>query len=282
MKQLYLTLDFEEDGGSATSGKTYFCHENSADLIRLVKERNLQVIIFVTGEILDNHQRLLDPYLKEENHFQFGSHAYNHDAVYQSVEQRLHNIQKGLDAYSLFFSRQPCIYRAPDGIISKAEVEFLDKNQIHFGANIFPCFFPGRFNNLHIPRTPFKYKELNFHEIPFSTTKLLRIPISLSYIQLTGLNFFKLLMLAERPEMIVFDFHLHDIYPQKWYSEHRLPLLPKVAYYKNTVGNHAINVLKNTLSLFDRYGYKSQALDKLLGSITAGHLQEISLNEVFR
>jgi hypothetical protein len=246
------------------------------DFIHFVKTHNLKVTLFITGEILEQRGKLLVPYIAEKEHFQFEIHAYNHDDVYNSIPDRINNIRKGLNAYTHFFQKIPRIYRAPNGIISREEIEFLVQHKVYYGSSIFPTFIPGRFNNLRFPRTPFKVCGLNFTEIPFTTTKVLRIPIALSYIQLFGLHFFKTLMMFEKPNDIVFDFHLHDMYPKEWYSKHKLPLVPKLAYYRATFDNYAWITLAKTLSFFKRHEYRFEVINTLVDELNKDNLQEFS------
>lgn len=276
MRRIFLTLDFEEDGGSVSQLKTYYCHSQSLDFIQFVRKHNLKVTLFITGEILNQRRELLAPYIAAKDFFQFEIHANNHEDVYNPISDRINNIRKGLNAYTHFFQKTPRIYRAPDGIISRKEIEFLVQNKIYYGSSIFPTFIPGRFNNLRFPRTPFKVYGLDFTEIPFTTTKILRMPIALSYIQLFGFPFFKTLMLFEKPADIVFDFHLHDMYPKEWYSKHKLPLIPKLAYYRAAFDNYAWTTFVKTLAFFKRNEYRFEGIHTLLDELDEDSLREFS------
>ena len=76
--------------------------------------------------------------------------------------------------------RSPLGYRAPLGKVTKEEIIFLQNNDIRFDSSIFPTLFPGRFNRLAFPVSPFLVGGSSFMEIPISVIPRMRIPIGLS------------------------------------------------------------------------------------------------------
>ncbi len=280
-KKIYITLDFEEDYGSPGEAKTYFCHEGSARLIEFVKQENLKITLFITGEITQKEPELLEPFLKEKSFFQFEQHAYNHEAVFENIDTKLENIEKGIYWYNNFFGKNPQIYRAPFGIISKKEIDLLIKLGIKYGSNFFPSYFPGRFNNLHIPTEIFKYKDSDFIEIPFSVNSRFRVPIALSYMQLVGFGLYKL-FLSNLPETINFNLHLHDLFPEKAYYKTNLTKAQKIAYFRASRKDYAFEVFKKAIVFFKQKSYSFDLFENLIHSIDTNTLEQKTFDEIFK
>lgn len=269
-KSIYLTLDFEEDGGTASLRKAYLCHERSKDFIIFVKENQLKVTLFIASHILDEYPELIKPYLLEKNLFQFELHSYDHSATFLSVDEQINNINRGIKSFQNFFGKLPQIYRAPNGIINIKILKYLEYRGIHFSSSFFPAYFPGRFNNLHIPQHPFKIKAMEMTEIPFSVTRNLSIPIGLSYIQLLGMPVFKFLLGLKRDE-VIFDFHLHDIFTKEWIESENLKSSHKLAYFRAYKMNSRLFFFQKVIDYYKKNGYEfclmNVYLDKLKNEI---------------
>lgn len=281
LKKIFLTLDLEEDYGSASKESTYYSHSRSQDFIKFIKDNRLRVTLFITGEILDKYQELIQPYQSEKAYFQLELHAYNHEDVYDDPDKRIENIRRGIDAYINYFGHKPKIFRAPDGLIFKREIELLIKNGILYGSDLFPTKFPGRFDNLHIPRSPFKIKGSDFYEMPFSVTKKFRIPIALSYIQLFGFQFFKCLLSNEDLDSIIFDFHLHDLFPEQCYREKNLALKHKIAYFRASRGKYAFRTFEKIVNYYKKLGFDFYLMNRLIQDLLRENIQELSYEEIF-
>ncbi len=262
-KIIYLTLDFEEDVGSASQEKTFYSHRHSDQFVRYINDNNLKVTLFITGEIIDKRPELLEPYMAYPDNFEFEFHSYDHSCVYDSHYNKIALIKKGLEAYQHFFGRNPLLYRAPDGVISKEEIVYLIDQGIHFGSNIFPTLFPGRFNNANAPQYPFRLTEDNYIEIPFSVTKYFRIPVSLSYIQLIGMTLFQLINSSRGYDRVIFDFHLHDLYTKEWYGKKKMRLQHTLGYFRASYQN-GIDTFKKVVDYFMQNGYSFDLLKSLV------------------
>jgi len=279
--KIYITLDFEEDYGSPGEEKTYFCHEKSKELIEFVKQNDLKITLFITGEITEKYKHLLTPYLNEASYFQFEQHAYNHEDVFGSIERKLENIKKGLASYEAFFSRKPQIYRAPFGMISQKEIELLIQSGITYGSNFFPSYFPGRFNNLHIPTDIFKYQNSHFVEIPFSVASRFRLPIAVSYMQLLGFDLYKKFLTNLSPT-INFNLHLHDLFPESAFHRANLTIPQKIAYYKASRKGYAFSIFKQAITFFKEKGYTFELFSDLIKTIDTISIKEKTFDEIFK
>lgn len=258
-KSLYLTLDFEEDGGSAAASTSFRCHEASEALVSFLADNGLCATLFVTGEILERQPRLLEPYLAHPQRFQFETHGYDHASASRGPEDRWENIVRGVDAYEAFFGRTPAIYRAPDGIISAYEARRLPSLGLQASSSLFPSWFPGRFNNLHVPREAFRIRETGLAELPFATTSLFRAPIALSYIQLLGKTAYRLLLSRRIPGDLVFDFHLHDLAPRAW-DKRGVRLAHRLLYARSGMAGDPFAALRWIVRLLQDRGYAARLL----------------------
>jgi hypothetical protein len=221
-------------------------------LERIVKKYDLKLTAFATGKTLEENSDVLDSLKSMKSEIE--QHSYYHEVGHLS---KIDDIQKGIKTHEKLLGNPPVGYRAPQGIITKKEALFLEENGIRFDSSIFPAFFPGRYNRMNSPTVPHRLYKLNLVEIPLGVIPHLRIPISLSYIQLLGLRAFKMLLrLFGLPELIVYDLHAHDL--GKLTSYKQLPVIPKVGYYRaqHTYRDQA-DVLEESVKYFLSKGYRS-------------------------
>jgi hypothetical protein len=128
--------------------------------------------------------------------------------------------------------KNPLGYRAPQGIINKSEIKFLERMGIRFDSSIFPTYFPGRFNRSKFPKMPFRIKGSALIEMPFSIMGKLGIPMGLSYVQMIGFgSYVKLLKIFGFPDLIIFDFHPYELVKVPSFS--MLPLIAKIGYFRS-------------------------------------------------
>ena len=95
-------------------------------------------------------------------------------------------------------------------------------------------------------------------EIPFGVVRQIRIPISLSYIQLLGLSTFKLLFkLFGLPELLIYDFHTYELGKLSSYNE--LPTLAKFGYYRaQRLYDNPVDVFEGFVKYILSQGYESK------------------------
>ena len=127
--------------------------------------------------------------------------------------------------------KRPMGYRAPQGLITKEEAIFLADMGIKFDSSIFPTFFPGRFNRLNFPLTPFVIEQSSILELPFAVIPRIRLPIGLSYMQLMGLtSFIFLFAIFGMPKIMIYGFHSYEL--GKVNSYEGLPRLAKLGDHR--------------------------------------------------
>ena len=98
-------------------------------------------------------------------------------------------------------------------------------------------------------------------ELPISTIPKIRFPISFSYIMLTGWSIYEwLFQKYGLPKIIIFNFHLHDIFKSEAYNN-------LSAYwrglYKIIYKREPWKILKKFLQVLDQEGYTFMQMEKL-------------------
>lgn len=225
-KVICFTIDVEQDFGGLLVSDVYFGKKDLPNLERIVKKYNLKLTAFATGKTLEENPDILESLKSMKAEIE--QHSYSHQIGHQS---KIEDIEKGVETHEQLLGSKPMGYRAPLGIITKKEALFLEKKGIKFDSSIFPTLFPGRFNRLRFPAVPFVIKESSLVEIPFSVVPKVRIPISLSFMQLLGLDTFKFFFkLFDIPQLIIYDFHIYEL--GKLPSYGGLPTIPKFGYFR--------------------------------------------------
>jgi hypothetical protein len=201
-----LTLDLEPDcGGRLHSLDTL----NKIDeLIQAISSVNVPLTIFVSGVIFEKAPKVIEK-LAKLSRIEFASHGYSHEL---GLEDRSEDIAKGIEAFKDFFGKLPAGYRAPQGIVSKRDLELLKSLRIDYDSSVFPTYRPGVFNNLSSKNEPYSHDNIHLLEIPITALRPLPIPFGLGYARLIGPSIYRAILSATKlPKTVVFGFHFHDI-----------------------------------------------------------------------
>ena len=251
---IVLTLDVEADGGGfPESGRTFESFRMLPRVLDALGERGVPLTAFVEGEILDRRPELIDPLIA------FGtvieSHAWDHSAVAADFPARIDNLERGLEAYRARFGASAVGFRAPYGIIGADEIARLSRAGVRYDSSVFPCFFPGRFNNFGAPRTPYRHAGTNLAELPLGALGFSRFPLGLSFVQLIGWHAFRALFtLSPKSPCFIFNFHLHDLCQGDWLLRPDVPASLRLGY-RATLRSDPFGVLLHFLDLAIRSGY---------------------------
>jgi Polysaccharide deacetylase len=225
-KTICFSIDVEPDFGNFLTKDHYYGINHLSVLKRIVEEHDLKITAFVTGKTLEDNPDIIDTLTSMKAEIE--QHSYLH---LTSGDSKIGDIAQGIETHKRLLGTMPIGYRAPKGIITKQELIYLEKSGIRFDSSIFPTIFPGRYNRLDFPTEPFNVDGSNIVEMPFATVPKVRIPISLSYMQLFGLKIFQYLFrLFGLPHLVVYDFHTFELGVTPSYSE--LTLVPRLAYYR--------------------------------------------------
>lgn len=208
-KTVCLTVDVEQDHGGMLEEPSYEGIEHIPDLVSFFKERGIPLTCFIQGSLLETHPNAIKQLFALDTEFEL--HSYSHPRP-REMDVKC-EIDKGKEAYRKFFGKDPVGYRAPFGIIHQEDYEILASNGFGFDSSIFPSLRPGIFNNLRKPTKPYLVNNLRIVEFPVAVfSDVVRIPIALSYIKLLGKPYLYFLKRLSLLNLIVFVFHLHDLF----------------------------------------------------------------------
>lgn len=249
-----IVLDLEPDhAGRVTESYSAWEKKKILKLLSLLKKHKVKLSIFVVGKTLFPRKEIINIF--QNNKAEFHLHSYSHNLQQADTEKE---IAKGKKEFINFFGTKPQGYRAPGGLITHRGLKLLKKYDFKFDSSVIPSFWPKR-NYFFYPRKPFFiFRELL--EIPFSVVPFLRIVISLSWIRLLGLSFYKFLFIfIPLPNPFVLSFHLHDIWRVPAY--HKLPLRWKLVYFRNN--NDGFETLEKIIKYLSLNEYKFITIKKL-------------------
>lgn len=246
-KFICLTLDLERDYGHFD---TYEAFANLDGLLALIKKYNLKLTVFTVGYLLEQKKDIIEKLRKAGA--EFALHSYYHNLGKTGEDFKRQDILKAKETYSEYFNKAPLGYRAPRGAISKFELDILQDQGFQYDSSIFPYWRPGFYNNLQKPMTPF-YWSNGLLEIPLSGLRFLRFPLSLSYMQFLGWNFYRFfLKLFGWPDLIISDIHLHNL--KKTRSLKGAPWFARLFYLRNQ--NKGLRILEEFICLAEAKGFQ--------------------------
>ncbi len=249
-----LTLDLEQDYGRTT---TYDCFAHVEKLCEVLLKHEAKLTSFVAGKILDEKHDIIDKLSKIDT--EFALHSYTHNIL--ETQDTEMEIKRAKAAYRNYFGRNPIGYRAPQGRISEIHFKALRAEGFVFDSSMIPTLRPGVYNNLTSPTQPY-YVE-GVLEIPFSVIPLIRLPLIMSYMKLLGRAYNLLLRIFGLPSIVVFDFHLHDLFKAESLNE--LPVKYRIVHNRNA--SEALGIFNSFVALLRSKGYDfltmGQLADKL-------------------
>lgn len=230
-----LTLDVEADHHDLAPGYYFQALEHEptwAWLLAFSRERGLPWTAFVVGQLLEERPGLVARLASTG--WELGLHAYSHRSAHPDT---LEEIQRGKVAFRSAFGCDPIGYRAPLGKITAEGLYRLQREGFRYDASLFPAWRPGVFNNLGCPTEPFLIPAQEgtgpLVEIPAAVVPRLRVIVSVSYLKLLGLPFYRVaLSVLGLPRVAVITCHLHDLAPAP-VAYRRLPLFWKLVYRRN-------------------------------------------------
>ncbi len=269
LKAICLTLDLEQDYGDLLDKPSYEGLEHIPELVSFLREKNIPLTCFVQGSLFETHSTQIKALSALDIEFEL--HSYSHRRP-KEVDTKL-EIEKGKQAYRKFFGKDPVGYRSPLGIITDKDYQILASNGFGFDSSIFPSLRPGAFNNLTKPTKPYFVNNSKIIEFPLTVfSPIIRIPTSLSYIKLLGKPRLFLLRALPLPNLVIFGFHLHDLFELG--SSKKIPLEKSSFIYKKIFGRiyhggrDGLSLLQQLIAIFHQKGYAFSKLEDVYQSIT--------------
>lgn len=269
-KVVCLTLDVEQDYGHLLNEPSYEGIQCIPELVSLFKERGIPLTCFVQGSLFETHPSVIEQLSALDVEFEV--HSYSHPGP-KEIDHEL-EISRGKEAFAKFWGREPIAYRSPSGIVNEKMFSILPLYGFKFDSSVFPSVRPGVFNSLNRPTKPCFIHDSGMVEFPVTVfSNLFRIPLSLSYVKLLGKPYFYLLCSSNLPNLIIFSFHLHDLYTLSSASNipfNRFSLLYRAIFRRIYTGrsNNGMGLLEKLITLFSAKGYKFGKLADVHRSIS--------------
>ena len=246
------SLDLEADYAGMTVRECYESLDCTEAFEQMVSAYGIKLTTFVTGSILDGNFPIIKRLQSLGSRFE--THSYSHP-LREPPERKIEDIRKGIDAYKRYFGESPRGYRAPQGIVSPAEIGFLATQGLIYSSSIFPSYLPGRYNNLHFPTHPFIYGETGLLEIPLSVMPFVRLPVTASHVNLLGSVCYKTLMaVLGCPRFLNICMHLYDF--SNVPSYHMLPLKEKIGYLRGRLVRDKTKAFEKLVRFLKSRGYR--------------------------
>ncbi len=268
-KIVCLTLDLEKDHADLLENACYEGVEQIPAIVELFKQNDIPLTCFVQASLLETHSAQIEKLYAIDTDIEL--HSYSHPWG-KKMNTRF-EIEKGKETYVKFFGKEPIGYRSPLGIIKKEDYQVLTDNGFKFDSSVFPSIRPGLFNNLNKPTRPYILHDSQIVEFPFAVlSNIIRIPICASYIKLLGKPYAHLLSMCQLPRLVVFGFHMHDLFHLN--SSTKIPLAEssftdRLAFKRIYSHNEpaGIHILDESINTFQRKGYTFWKMSDVYRSI---------------
>jgi len=267
------SLDVEHDYGTLSQVPQYEGLKNIPRLVGLFKDLDMPLTCFVQGSLFETHPEEINRFFDLD--VEIEPHSYSHPSPEKMNFD--FEVKKSCSVYKECVGSTPLGYRSPDGYVnSERYYETLFKSGIKYDSSIFPSFRPGRFNHMNYPTQPYSVFDGKILELPFSVlSPYLRIPISLSYFKLFGRYGLQALQWFPLPDLIIFDFHLHDltrlsnvdtIIEQNSLSYSNSMILKRTYCNK---GNQGFSFLEKFIEMLNSNGYEYTKLEDIYWRLTS-------------
>ncbi|MBU1615922.1 polysaccharide deacetylase family protein [bacterium] len=254
MKLACITIDLESDYGYNYID-SYGAFEDTGALESILDKYGIAPTAFITKGVLERPLSFVKKL--EEQKAQFELHIVTHFPK----EKRIKEMIRTKEAYIKRFGKPPLGYRGPAGLISEQELMILAREGFKFDSSIFPFRRPGFFDNSMMPQRPFIYEDSGLIEIPFSVIPKVRLPFSISYIQLFRSASYRLLEgIFGLPELLIFNLHLHDLFSSR--AIKRLPLRWRMIYRWNYL-SRPLGILEDYIIRLKDQGYRFVSMKEI-------------------
>ena len=273
-KLVCLTLDLEQDYGELLDEPCYEGLEHIPSIVNFFRERGIPLTCFVQGSLFETHPAQIEELCTLDVDFEL--HSYSHPSPKLSNTE--FEVEKGKEAYKRFFGKDPVGYRAPLCVINSKDYETLASHEFRFDSSICPSMRPGVFNNFSKPATPYLVDNPRTVEFPLTVlSNIIRIPMGLSYINLLGKSYLRLLKLFPLPNLMIVDFHLHDLFGLS--SSNRIPLRKLPFIYRSIFrriyqarNGKGLDTLDEFITILCNRGYSFSKLIDIYEVISKEHL----------
>ncbi|MBL0882096.1 MAG: DUF3473 domain-containing protein [Chitinophagaceae bacterium] len=170
-RNILLSFDVEEFDMPVEYGQNISMQEQLAigkkglDSISVIlNDSTIQTTLFTTANFADHYPDTIKDLAKQH---EIASHTYYHSSFSNDDIAASKNRLEIITGHKIYGLRMPRMQKVDMGELKKAEYLY--------DSSINPTWLPGRYNNIHLPRT--LYTENEITRVPASVSPALRIPL---------------------------------------------------------------------------------------------------------
>lgn len=262
-KYACIALDLEADhAGRTPQVNPSWTETQLKQLCSTLRKHKVKLSVFVVAKEIPKYTKFITILKKSGANFYL--HSYSHNLTNPDSEQE---ISMGVNKFTKYFKFKPIGYKAPEGRMSREGIKILNKYQFEFDASVFPSFWPN-IRYFFYPRQIYT-DSCGIIEIPHTTISPMRYIFSLSWIKLLGWAWYKkIIAWYGLPNIIVFGFHLHDLWLSPSYN--LLPLFWKLIYRRGH--KKGMDYFEETLDILTSKGYQFLTMETLKNKYLRGIL----------
>jgi len=230
---------------------------------------DVDATFFVLGEIASVYPESIER-IAHEGH-EVACHGLGHRrlvGLHRDAQERL--VVQATEAITRTVGTIPRGFRAPGFITDDRLMHTLRASGYIYDSSIVPIRFPGRYDYHRFPRCPFTFVDDSGNpvlvEMPVTVLPLVRLPISLTWMQFLGdriyMKFFKE---GRLPRCVVFYSHSYELSPKTKrddkfaLSERLYHWLKRTLFYRST-GPKLISFLEAFINCMKANGYQPMRL----------------------
>jgi len=190
-------------------------------LLDLLEDFDICSTFFVSSDVAEKTPDTIREAIK--SHHEIGCHGYRHQPMdIDNPQNQYRNLKEATETIRNRLNITPVGFRAPFYRVDASTLSALVKLGYRYDSSVVPSprlisknFFP---DAPHEPYTPSRTRidqrgETSIVEIPVSTLPIVRLPLSLSFCMLFGLNLYKSLLQRSDQRVMTFYLHNYDFYP---------------------------------------------------------------------
>jgi peptidoglycan/xylan/chitin deacetylase (PgdA/CDA1 family) len=262
-----ICIDLESDYGFSYIN-TYEAFQDTTQLELIMKKHNVIPTVFITKGVMEGEFPFVEK-LKR-----LGAEFELHIVTHSPIEARIAEIREAKVVYKRRFGHQPLGYRGPAGIVTEEELRLLAAEGFKFDSSIFGFRRPGFIDHSMMPIRPFYYPDFELMEIPPSVIPVVRLPLSMAYIQLLMPTYKLLIKVFGLTDIVLLHLHLHDLFPSE--AIERLPLGLRMSYRWNYLIN-PLKTLEDYIIYLKRQGYRFVSMYEIYGLVKEGVIKTETL-----
>lgn len=237
-------MPFEYNGEISFEEQIDISQKGTTIILDLLKKHSIKSTFFSTVIFAENSPEIIQRILKEGH--ELASHTYFHSKFSNEDLLRSREKLEELSGSKVVGLRMPRM--------SEVDEEEVYKAGYHYNSSMNPTYLPGRYNNLHLPRT--YYEEKNVLQIPATVTPKFRIPLFWLSFHNFPLSFYKRLFEAAyvQDQYVNIYFHPWEFMNIKK-KEFKLPF-----YTTNNTGKDMVDKFDRFLQWINDKGYPTQTI----------------------